>query len=109
MHWKAGTLTAGKRSESSRAAPIQRGFEHARLSELPEEIAFAVIHHHNPPKDDSRVARLTRLGYMADLLADVVRTKEFVIESHIDVAEGRSGRANAGTGGSDGHPSGRVS
>ena len=63
-------------------------FEHARLSEtLPEEIAFAVIHHHNPPKDDSRVARLTRLGYMADLLADVVQAhpKEFVIEKATSV------------------------
>jgi diguanylate cyclase (GGDEF)-like protein len=58
-------------------------FEHARLAEiLPEEIAFAVIHHHNPPDDETRVARLTRLGYLADLLADVVQAhpKGLVIE-----------------------------
>jgi diguanylate cyclase (GGDEF)-like protein len=62
-------------------------FEHARLAEtLPEDIAFAVVNHHSPPNDDSRVARLTRIGHLADLVADVVQAnpKDFVLERATD-------------------------
>ncbi len=85
----AGTPAAAEHLEGLRRRPAKTRIEAERvltgrdhpsaliesglMDALPEELIYAVRHHHAPEAGDSRGHQLARIAHAADLLADVVQ------------------------------------